>query len=126
MGSAAIISALEEIIEERGEPEEILSDNGTEFTSNKMTKWVKNRAIKWHYIEPGKPQHNGNIESFNENWFTSLKESKEIIERWRIHYNVERPHSSLKGQTPQEMARHLLNRRIPSSEGNLLAGTSIG
>lgn len=134
MGSSAVLSALEEIIEERGAPEEILSDNGTEFTSNKTIKWVKSRSLRWHYIEPGKPQQNGNIESFNgklrdeclnENWFTGLEEAKEIVEKWRIHYNVERPHSALKGQTPQEMASHLLSLRIPSSEGNLLTGTSI-
>ncbi len=112
----SVLGALNELIEERGEPETILSDNGTEFTSNKVIRWQKERGIRWEYIEPGKPYQNGNIESFNgklrdeclnENWFTSLSEAKKIIEKWRNHYNIERPHSGLKGQTPFELASQL-------------------
>lgn len=43
-------------------------------------------------------------ECLNQHWFTSIGEAREIIEEWRIDYNTERPHSSLKYQTPEEFA----------------------
>jgi putative transposase len=56
---------LDQIIAERGMPKTIVSDNGTEFTSMAILKWVQKTGIDWHYIAPGKPQQNGFIESFN-------------------------------------------------------------
>ncbi len=108
-----VIKALEDLIEEHGSPEEIVSDNGTEFTSNIVLKWCYDRKQKWHYIQPGKPYQNGNAESFNgklrdeclnENWFTSLEEARRLIENWREEYNCSRPHSALNGRTPNEVA----------------------
>ena len=105
---------LERIIEIRGVPDRILSDNGTEFTSTAILKWCNEKGIKWDYIQPGKPYQNGYIESFNgklrdeclnENWFTSLQEAKRLVEEWREEYNERRPHSSLGGKTPGEVAR---------------------
>jgi putative transposase len=107
-----VIEALEKLVEEHGAPDAILSDNGTEFTSNAVLKWCHERSQGWEYIEPGKPQQNGNMESFNgklrdeclnENWFTSLEQAKRLIENWRKEYNEMRPHSALKGRTPDEM-----------------------
>ena len=43
----------------------IVSDNGTEFTSNAILGWAKDHRVEWHYIAPGKPMQNGYIESFN-------------------------------------------------------------
>jgi transposase InsO family protein len=42
----------------------IVSDNGTEFTSNAMLAWAEEHNISWHFIAPGKPMHNGFCESF--------------------------------------------------------------
>lgn len=56
---------LDRVIAERGMPKTIVSDNGTEFTSMAILKWVQETGIDWHYIAPGKPQQNGFIESFN-------------------------------------------------------------
>lgn len=112
-----VIKALEGLIEEHGSPEEIVSDNGTEFTSNAVLKWCHDRKQKWHYIQPGKPYQNGNAESFNgklrdeclnENWFTSLEEARKLIENWREEYNHSRPHSALNGRTPNEVACHFI------------------
>jgi len=91
----------------------IVSDNGTELTSNAMLAWQEEHAIEWHYIAPGKPMQNGFVESFNgrlrdeclnEHLFTSLKDACRIIEAWRIDYNTTRPHTSLDGITPVEFA----------------------
>jgi len=45
-------------------PETIVSDNGTELTSNAILSWADETGVAWHYIAPGKPQQNGFIESF--------------------------------------------------------------
>jgi len=72
--------------------------------------------LKLGFIEPGKPQQNAYIESFNgkfrdeflnEHWFVSMRQAREIIAAWRREYNSERPHSSL-GYLRQTQVRHLV------------------
>src|SRR6266446_5840035 len=93
-----VARALNRIVTERGKPEMIVSDNGTELTGNAMLKWAEDNRVEWHYIAPGKPQQNGFMESFNgklrdeclnEHVFSSLAEAR-------------RPHSSLGYLTPNE------------------------
>ena len=60
-----VARVLDGIVAERGKPEMIVSDNGTELTGNAMLKWTKENGVEWHYIAPGKPQQNGFMESFN-------------------------------------------------------------
>jgi putative transposase len=111
LSSKRVCRELEELIEERGKPRLISSDNGTEFTSNNILKWCLEKGLDWHYIQPGKPYQNGRIESFNgklrdeclnENWFTSLTEATRIIGIWKEEYNYIRPHTALGGITPKE------------------------
>ncbi len=91
----------------------IVSDNGTELTSNAVLAWSDEAGIEWHYIAPGKPMQNAFIESFNgrlrdeclnEHLFHGLREARRIIESWRADYNAARPHTSLGGLTPREFA----------------------
>jgi putative transposase len=107
------VRELGQIIESRGCPRMIVSDNGTEFTSNAILAWQEGFGIEWHYIAPGKPMQNGFVESFNgrlrdeclnEHLFANLNEARQIIEEWRIDYNTNRPHTSLNGLTPTEFA----------------------
>ena len=104
---------LDRIAHGRGYPCMVVSDNGTELTSNAMLKWQEDRHVEWHYIAPGKPMQNGFVESFNgrlrdeclnEHLFTSYSHAREIIEDWRTDYNLNRPHTSLDGLTPHEFA----------------------
>ena len=83
-------------------PGTIVSDNGTELTSNAILGWADETDVGWHYIAPGKPQQNGFIESFNgrlrdellnETLFCSLPHARAVLEAWRRDYNEERPHS---------------------------------
>src|SRR5580692_2156295 len=53
------------LIKRRGKPGMIVSDNGTEFTSNAMFAWTQDNTVVWHFIAPGKPMQNGFCESFN-------------------------------------------------------------
>jgi putative transposase len=113
LSGARVTRELDRIVESRGAPCMIVSDNGTELTSHAMFTWQEERSVEWHYIAPGKPTQNGFIESFNgrfrdeclnEHLFTSLPEARRIIEEWRIDYNTRRPHTSLNGLTPTEFA----------------------
>jgi len=64
-GGARVARKLDHIAELRGYPRMVISDNGTEQTSNAMVKWQENRNVSWHNIAPGKPMQNGLVESFN-------------------------------------------------------------
>ena len=104
---------LDLIIERRGKPGMIVSDNGTELTSHAIFAWAKDHKVDWHYIAPGKPMQNGYVESFNgkmrdellnETLFFSLDHARTIIAAWMEDYNTTRPHSSLAYQTPAAYA----------------------
>ena len=97
----------------RGLPKEILTDNGSEFTSNALNEWSYDHNVEHIFTDPRKPTQNGYIESFNgklrdeclnQHWFRNLSEAKEILEAWRIEYNKIRPHGSLDNLTPEEYA----------------------
>lgn len=129
-----VTEILQKLIETNGKPKTIISDNGTEFTSNAVLQWSSKVQIDWQYIEPGKPYQNGNIESFNgkfrdeclnENWFLNLADARRIVRNWVEDYNNLRPHSALNGQTPRELASQLSVGDIVSiKEEAILTGTS--
>ena len=105
----------------------VVSDNGTELTSNAILTWQQDRKVEWHYIAPGRPMQNGFVESFNgrlrdeclnEHLFTSLRHARYLIAAWRNDYNHHRPHTSLDGLTPREF----LNR---SAKYQTLNGTNF-
>ena len=117
-----VVRELDRLIELRGEPILIVSDNGTEFTSNAVLTWSHRRKLTWHYIAPGKPSQNAFVESFNgrlrdeclnEHLFVSLEDARRLIELWRCDYNTARPHSSLGGLTPVEYASAVSMSRPP-------------
>jgi putative transposase len=113
LGGVRVVRELERLVNQRGTPGVIVSDNGTELTSCAVLRWATGR-LDWHYIEPGKPVQNAFIESFNsrlrdeclnEHVFLTLAEARATIEAWRHDYNHLRPHSSLGNLTPEEFAR---------------------
>lgn len=100
----------------RGLPRVIRSDNGKEFCGKAMVTWAHERGVQLRLIEPGKPNQNAYIESFNgrlrdeclnEHWFPSLLHARAEIERWRREYNEERPKKALGGLTPAAYAKQL-------------------
>lgn len=101
------------LIERRGRPGMIVSDNGTEFTSNAVLAWAQDNQIVWHFIAPGKPMQNGFCESFNgrmrdellnESLFLGLDHARTMIAAWVVDYNERRPHSALGYLTPASYA----------------------
>jgi transposase InsO family protein len=99
----------------RGLPRVIRSDNGKEFCGKEMVAWAHERGVQLRLIEPGKPNQNAYIKSFNgrlrdeclnEHWFPSLLHARTEIERWRREYNEERPKKALGGLTPAAYAKH--------------------
>ena len=112
-----VVRELADLITWRGKPGMIVSDNGTELTSNAVLSWCGEAGIEWHYIAPGRPTQNGYVESFNgrmrdellnETLFISLGQARETIAAWADDYNTERPHSSLGYQTPVAHAAGLV------------------
>ena len=104
---------LDQLVEWRGTPCMVVSDNGTECTSNVILQWADQSQVEWHYIAPGKPMQNAFIESFhrrlrdeclNEHLFSGLASARRIINAWRHDYNRDLPHTSLGSLTPTKFA----------------------
>jgi len=129
-----VAEVMDRLTEAREVPDRIQCDNGSEFISKVLDKWAYENGVTMDFSRPGKPSDNALIESFNGsfrdeclnvNWFLSIDDAREKIEKWRVEYNEFRPHSSLAGQTPQQFVEQLTN----SSTGQkslLLTGTDLG
>ena len=130
ISGARVARELDALVRIYGKPACIVSDNGTEFTSRAILKWAGENDVDWHYIDPGKPQQNGFIESFNgslrdqllnEEIFDTLDDARRKLALWRYDYNNVRPHSSLRNQTPAEARRAL--EKFEGSAHDALAQT---
>jgi transposase InsO family protein len=108
-----VLYCLAGLFVDRGPPDHIRSDNGSEFTAKAVREWLARVGVKTLYIAPGSPWENGYNESFNGKlrdelldgeMFYSLKEAQVLIERWRQHYNTVRPHSALGYRPPAPQA----------------------
>ena len=107
--SEDVLERLGQLFVERGVPAYLRSDNGSEFIANAVREWLGRIGVGTLYIEPGSPWENGYLESFNGKLrdellnveiFDTLLEMKVLVERYRIHYNTVRPHSSLGYRPP--------------------------
>jgi len=107
--AADVLYELSELFVQRGVPDFIRSDNGSEFTAEIVRDWLGRLGVKTLFIEPGSPWENGYIESFNGKLrdellngeiFDTILEAKVITEQWRKQYNTIRPHSSLAYRPP--------------------------
>lgn len=126
MGGNQLVRILDQLAQTRGLPKAIRTDNGKEFCSRAMLTWAHVRGVQLFLIEPGKPNQNAYIESFNgrfrdeclnEHWFASLQQAKVIIDTWRREYNEERPKRSLGGLTPAAYAKSLSQKSATLTPG---------
>ena len=95
-----VTRVLDRFAVERALPAVLRTDNRLEFCGQTMLTRAYERGVTLRLIEPGKPNQNAYIESFNgrfrdeslnEHWFTSVPHAQAIIEAWRREYNEERP-----------------------------------
>ena len=121
IGGQMLTRILDRLSLSRGLPQVIRTDNGKEFCGKAMLSWAHARGVQLRLIEPGKPNQNAYIESFNgryrdeclnEHWFTSLPHACVVIEAWRREYNEERPKKALGGLTPCAYAKQLEENRL--------------
>ena len=120
LGGLPVTRVLDRLALERGLPRVLRTDNGKEFCGRAMPTWAHARGVTLRLIEPGKPNQNAYIESFNgrfrdeclnEHWFTSLAHAQIVIEARRREYNEDRPKKGLGGLTPAQYARQLVTER---------------
>ena len=111
--SPQVIDVLQYLFAVRGAPEQLRSDNGPEFVSRAVTRWLDRAGVKTLFIAKGSPWENGYVESFNSRFrdelldrelFVGLEDARWVVDRWRLDYNHQRPHSSLGYQTPAAFA----------------------
>ncbi len=126
MGGLTLTRLLNRLAITRGLPRVIRTDNGKEFCGRAMLTWAHARNVTLRLIEPGKPNQNAYIESFNgrlrdeclnEHWFLNLAHAQAVIEAWRREYNEERPKKALGGLTPAAYARQLAERSVKVATG---------
>jgi len=117
LSSKRIIRTLDQIIDERGKPMIVRTDNGPEFTSKDFELWAKEKGISIQYIQPGRPMQNGYIERFNRVYreavldaylFFDLNQVRALTQEWIKEYNERRPHEALNNQTPVEWKNNLI------------------
>lgn len=119
-----VATVLNRLADMRGLPLSITVDHGPEFEGQALDAWAYHHGVRLAFIRPGKPVENAYIESFNgrlrdeclnEHWFLNLTHARSLIERWRIEYNTERPHSALGYLTPEQFVRaHVSSRKAGS------------
>jgi putative transposase len=138
--SVNVLESLADLFVERGVPEYIRSDNGSEFTAQLVRQWLDCRGAKTLYMEPGNPWENGYCESFNGKRrdeclkgevFYTLAEAKVLIERWRQEYNQVRPHSAggYRPAAPEAILPLPPGSAPPGSNGlrsDISSGTTFG
>ena len=120
--SGRVIEVLSRLVSIHGSPRHLRSDNGPEFVSRAVLKWLTQANIDTAHIDPGKPWQNGTNESFNGKfrdeclsmeWFRNRIDAKITIEQFRRQYNEIRPHSSLGQLTPAEFKQQLSSTNNP-------------
>ena len=123
------------LIEPRGKPGSIVSDNGTELTSNAILKWCAATKIEWYFIARGKPMQNGFVTSFNgqmrdafpnQTLSRNLVRARERIAAWVTDDTTERPHSALGYQNPAGSALHLTTAIAHADRRKRAKGPSCG
>ena len=107
---------MSQLVSVHGAPHYLRSDNGPEFVSRAVLRWLHAANIDTAAIDPGKPWQNGLNESFNGKfrdeclsmqWFKNRIDAKILIEGFRRQYNEVRPHSSLGQMIPVEFKKTL-------------------
>jgi putative transposase len=134
MTGAEVAAVVEWLVKERGAPDRIQCDNGSEFISRVLDNWAYERGVMLDFSRPGMPSDNAMIDSvngsfrdecLNVNWFLSMEDAREKIEKWRRDNNEFRPHSSLGDFTPRQFVDKYKSS-LGSQKTPFLAGPVFG
>jgi putative transposase len=115
-----VVLVLNRIKTHRGVPKMLYCDNGSEFSSQAMDLWAYQNGVRIAFSRPGKPTDNAFVESFNgtfrsecldAHWFTTMPQTRQIMEAWLKEYNESRPHRALGERTPNEFADEVAGTR---------------
>lgn len=126
--SKRVIAVLARLFALHGAPAYLRSDNGPEFVAQALRSWLAQYQTATWYIDPGCPWQNAFGESFNGSLrdeclqmqlFQGIGEARIVLETYRLHYNDERPHSSLGYRTPAEFKRVWLERQVSDQDSNM-------
>jgi putative transposase len=129
--SSRVIEVLSKLVSVHGAPRYLRSDNGPEFVSRAVLKWLEEANIDTAFLDPGKPWLNGTNESFNGKfrdeclnmqWFKNRIDAKILIEEFGRQFNEVRPHSSLGQLTPVEFKQRLLTTNPETAVSEAKAG----
>lgn len=108
----AVIDHLSELFLHYGIPKIMRSDNGSEFTAEAVTDWLKKLDVGCAFVAPASPWENGYVETFHDKLrdellsqelLFTLKEAKVAVFDWIDHYNHDRPHAGLGNLTPAQV-----------------------
>lgn len=113
--TALVLEALRSALANYNAPQEILTDNGTQYITwrgtSAFTKELRARGIAHVVAKPRRPQTLGKIERFwGTLWrecvetavFRDLDDARQRIGHFIDHYNFHRPHQSLDGLVPAD------------------------
>jgi putative transposase len=115
-----VVKMLKRVIEWRGKPEEIRTDNGTEFLAKIFEDFCLNSGLRHIRIQKGKPCQNGYVERFNRtfredvldiNLFQNIYQMRELAEDFLYDYNNNHPHDSLANMSPIEFMNSKNHRK---------------
>jgi putative transposase len=123
-----VVAVLDGIAAARGYPRQLICDNGPEFIAKDVVGWALQHGVELVHIEPGKPNQNAFVESFNgrvrdeclnQHWFLSLTDARRTLASYQQLYNTGRRHGAHGNLTPTEFAATFDNNRQDPSSPNL-------
>lgn len=129
--SRAVCLAFAEALARYGVPEEVITDNGKQFTDRfgeggevLFDKVCRHNGITHRLTAPSSPNQNGKVERFHGTFrpdfctdaepFPSLEAAQQAVDAWVEQYNTDRPHQALDPRQPVTPA----DRFIPTSEAD--------
>lgn len=119
----AVAAMLTQLVAVRGRPDRFVCDNGPEFISRALAVWAAEHRVSLQHIQPGKPNQNAFVESFNsrvrdeclhQHWFLSLADARRTIAAYQHEFRTARRHSALGDRTPTEFAASFTNTDHPT------------
>jgi transposase InsO family protein len=133
--SRAVCLAFAQALSRFGVPEEVITDNGKQFTGRfsgggevLFDRICRRNGITHRLTRPASPNQNGKVERFHGTFrpdflddagpFTSVEEAQAAVDVWVAEYNTNRPHQALDEKVPVTPSDRFA--AVPQSEREVL------